>query len=63
MPDNTPLTEEEKNYLISAGWRFLNEEYIYLPDDYDGCMAYGISNIRRVLRGWQAARAFEQEKF
>lgn len=44
-----PLTELEKKTLIENGWAFLNEEYIFIPDDYDGCMAYGIRNIRRIL--------------
>lgn len=44
-----PLNDEEKLILHNAGWRFLNENYIYIPDDYDGCMAYGIRNIRRIL--------------
>ena len=40
-----------KETLLNAGWQFLNEEYIYIPNDYDGCMAYGIRNIRRILEG------------
>jgi hypothetical protein len=44
-----PLSEVEKQTLIDAGWAFLNEEYIYIPDDYDGSMAYGIRSIRKVL--------------
>jgi len=44
-----PLTECEKKILISNGWHFLNDNYIYIPDDYDGCMAYGIRNIRHIL--------------
>ena len=50
------LSQEEKDILFSAGWRFLNENYIYIPDDYDGSMAYGIRNIRRVLEGIQRKR-------
>jgi hypothetical protein len=51
--DDSPLTDDEKALLINAGWCFLNKNYIYIPDDYDGCMAYGIRNIRRVLEGVQ----------
>lgn len=43
------LTPEEKQTIINAGWEFLNDEYIFIPDDEDGCMAYGIANIRKVL--------------
>ena len=49
MPNDGSLTDEEKAILVNAGWRFLNENYIYIPHDYDGCMAFGIRNIRRVL--------------
>jgi hypothetical protein len=35
----------------------LNENYIYIPDDYDGSMASGISSIRRVLEGIQKKQA------
>ena len=44
-----PLSCEEKQQLLDAGWAFLNEEYIYIPDDYDGSFAYGIRQLRRVL--------------
>ena len=44
-----PLTESERQTLIDNGWIFLNEEYIYMPNDYDGCMQYGIKNIRKQL--------------
>ena len=44
-----PLSEVEKQLLIDDGWVFLNNEYIYIPDDYDGCMAYGIRSIRRLV--------------
>ena len=49
MTNDKPLTDEEKNILVNAGWRFSSEDYIYIPNDYDGCMADGIRNIRRVL--------------
>lgn len=48
-----PLTNKEKLILKENGWEFLNENYIYIPDDYDGCMAYGIRNIRCVLEDIQ----------
>lgn len=48
-----PLSESEKQILIDAGWEFLNEDYIYIPDDYDGCMAYGIRSIRKTLLHYQ----------
>lgn len=48
-----PLTDEEKAVIIKNGWEFLNEEYIFIPDDYDGCMAYGTNGIRRVLMRMQ----------
>jgi len=44
-----PLTEEEKQIIIDGGWAFLSDDYIHIPEDWDGCMAYGIRNIRRVL--------------
>jgi hypothetical protein len=44
-----PLTDHEKQIIIDAGWKFLNEDYIYIPDDYDGSMASGIKSIRRFL--------------
>lgn len=43
------LTKEEKDILLYEGWEFINEEYIYIPDDWDGCMAYGIKNIRKII--------------
>lgn len=43
------LTTEEKQKLLDAGWVFVNDEYIEIPDDEDGCMAAGIINIRTVL--------------
>ena len=46
---NKPLSAEEKQFIIDGGWAFLNDEYIYLPDDYDGCMASGLRSIRRHL--------------
>jgi len=49
MINDKPLTEEEKAILVNAGWEFLNDNYIYIPYDYDGSMAYGIKNIRRIL--------------
>jgi hypothetical protein len=52
---NNPLTEEEKKAVLSIGWRFAGDDYIYLPDDWDGCMAYGYDNIRRVLKGWKGS--------
>ena len=48
-----PLSNIEKQILIDAGWEFLNDEYIYIPNDYDGCMAYGIRNIRRQVIYYQ----------
>ncbi len=55
--NDKPLTNNEKSLLLNSGWRFLNENYIYIPDDYDGCMAYGIRNIRRILEGIQKKQA------
>jgi hypothetical protein len=46
---DNPLSDEEKQTLIDKGWKFANENYIYIPDDYDGCMASGIHQIRRIL--------------
>jgi hypothetical protein len=37
----TPLTLEEKQLVLNAGWEFLNDDYIFIPDDEDGCMAHG----------------------
>jgi len=44
-----PLTQEEKQYLIDRGWVFISDEYVELEDDYDGCMAYGVDNIRHMI--------------
>lgn len=55
--NDKPLTNDEKLILLNAGWRFLNENYIIIPDDYDGSMASGISSIRRVLEGIQKKQA------
>lgn len=49
--EQRPLNDSEKQKLIDAGWVFVNDEYIEIPDDEDGCMAMGIHNIRRVLAG------------
>ena len=57
---NTPLINEDKELLISKGWAFLNEKYIYIPDDYDGCMAYGIDSIRRVLISYQMPELYRE---
>lgn len=46
---NKPLSFEEKQILTEAGWEFLNDEYIFIPNDYDSCMSAGIKNIRFVL--------------
>lgn len=46
---NKPLSDAEKQQLIDNGWEFSNENYIFISNDYDGCMASGIINIRRVL--------------
>jgi hypothetical protein len=44
-----PLTEEEKQLLLDNGWAFAGKEYVYLPDDYDGCFAEGVEQIRRFI--------------
>jgi hypothetical protein len=44
-----PLSDTEKQTLIDAGWAFSGDDYLYIPDDYDGCMASGVRSIRRVL--------------
>ncbi len=44
-----PLSDEEKKVLIDAGWEFQGENYIFIPDDYDGCFASGIRQLRRTL--------------
>jgi hypothetical protein len=44
-------TEDELQMLNYAGWVFLAPDYIYIPDDYDGCMASGHENIRRIIDG------------
>ncbi len=48
-----PLSDAEKQTLTDAGWAFNGEDYIYIPDDYDGSMASGIRSIRRVLLSHQ----------
>lgn len=50
MTTNDPLTEVEKQIILDAGWKFASPEYIYVPNDEDGCMAYGIGMIRKVLQ-------------
>ena len=46
-----PPTDEEKQLLKDNGWVFNSPDYIYIPDDYDGCMASGFRSIRRVIKG------------
>ena len=46
---NPFLSEEEKEVLINNGWVFGGRDYIYMPDDWDGCCANGLGNIRHVL--------------
>ena len=46
---NYLLSPLEVQLLVDNGWRFSSNEYIYIPDDYDGCMSYGIRNILKVL--------------
>lgn len=48
-PNEQPLTQEEKQILIDAGWEFIDDDHIHIPNDYDGCMAYGIQQVRRIL--------------
>lgn len=43
------LTLAEKNILIDNGWRFASEDYIYVPNDYDGSHTTGLKSIRHVL--------------
>lgn len=45
-----PLSKEEVDKLKNNGWEFANPYYIYIPDDYDGCFAEGLSNIRKILK-------------
>lgn len=49
MSNRKPLTKAERSLLESHGWVFSSSNYIYIPDDYDGCMASGIVCIRRIL--------------
>lgn len=44
-----PLSDEEKKVLTDKGWVFLSEDYMEIPNDYDGCMAASIQSIRKVL--------------
>ena len=57
-----PLTDNEKQIIIDAGWKFLNEDYIYIPDDYDGSMASGIKSIRRFLLHQQYREIFNKHQ-
>jgi hypothetical protein len=43
---NRPLSLEEKQIVLDAGYVFASDDYVYIPDDYDGCMASGIAQIR-----------------
>ena len=51
-----PLTNSEKFELQCAGWVFSSDDYIYIPNDEDGCMSSRISNIRKVLEGVRRSR-------
>lgn len=45
------ITNIERKILENAGWKFANNsnEYMYIPDDYDGSTVTGAKSIRRVL--------------
>jgi hypothetical protein len=42
-------TDEDLRLLAAAGWVFGAPDYIHIPDDYDGCMAQGHDNIRKIV--------------
>jgi hypothetical protein len=46
-----PLNKEEIQLLRDNGWDFINPYFICILDDYDGAMAEGLHNIRRVIAG------------
>ena len=50
---NKPLSAEEKQLITDNGWVFASEDYIYIPDDYDGCMAASLRSIRKLLLRFQ----------
>jgi len=45
------ISQEDKQLLLEDGWVFASEDYIFIPDDDDGCMANGVDMIRRVIDG------------
>lgn len=47
-------SHDDVQLLADNGWVFLNPEYIYIPDDYDGCMAYGEAQIRKVIEQYRS---------
>jgi hypothetical protein len=55
-----PITEEDKTLLKDNGWVFLRPYYIEIPDDYDGCFAYGAKSIHKVIAGIKRRMAREQ---
>lgn len=59
---NSPLSDNEKETLLNDGWEFANDTYIYIPDDYDGCMASGISGIRKVLLHAQYPEVYNRNR-
>ena len=54
---NEIYTDEDLKLLSYAGWVFIAPDYICIPNDYDGCMAQGHDNIRKIIDGlrerWQ----------
>lgn len=59
---NKPLSEPEKQILIDNGWTFANDTYIFIKDDYDGCMADGTSAIRKILMKYQYPELYKKHK-
>lgn len=55
---DSPLSQYEQQMLTDKGWAFGAPDYIYLPEDYDGCFASGIRSIRRILLAMQHTKRY-----
>jgi hypothetical protein len=58
---NYPLSSYEKTTLVASGWLFNGDQAIY-KDDWDGCMAYGIRQVRKILLSIQHRELYSKNK-
>ncbi len=60
MYNRSDTGEHEADELLTCeeGWVFGDDNWtdIYIPDDYDGCLAIGFKNIRYILGGIRKRR-------